>query len=465
MGVYKHGKGWQAAVCVKGERRRANFRTQAEAKAWANQVAAEMNNAHEPVLGGPTRTTLAEMLFEYAHLYTIGKKGALQELTRINRYLVAAGLARLRLRETDGLNALVQQLPKAARPLPSAFATLRDERTALHERTAAKRAELANKLVARISRSDLREFVTTMQTEGLSGSDIQKEMALLKHAFNQAIDEWSWSGFVNPASRLKLPKPAPARQVRLKSDEQALLLEALEACDSPFIVPLLEFAIETTARRKSLLTLTWDDVDLQAREALFRDTKTGDNVCVPLTQYAVELLEHLPRTPGEPRVFPLTAEALQNIWKRVREKTGLERLQFRDMRHVGATRHGKRLGSPHLLRLMTGHRSTKMLEAYINFQHDDVLEKLDATEPHHPTPPTLVGADAETLRAQRKIRRLNAGGHSARSEASSDEPAARRTGDLPVRTAVVVDLQVLRERRGVGSSRPHSERDAEATAH
>jgi integrase len=464
MGVYRYRDGWQAAVCVRGQRRRANFPTQAEARAWAHSVAAEMQTAHTPVLGGPTKVTLAEMLFEYAHLYTIGKRGAAQELVRINRYLVAGGLARVRLREVDGQRTLVQD-PDTGSTLPSAFAALRNERLAHRERTAAKREELARKQPARISRADLREFVTTMQAEGLSGSDIQKEIALLKHAFNQAIDEWSWSGFVNPARRLKLPKPAPARQVHLPSDEEALLLEALDTCDSPFVVPLLEFAIETTARRKSLLTLQWDDVDLDGRTALFRNTKTGDNVAVPLTRYAVELLQQLPRAPGEPRVFPLTAEALQNIWKRVRDKTGLERLQFRDMRHVGATRHGKRLGSPHLLRLMTGHRSTKMLETYINFMHEDVLEKLDATEPQRAVLPTPACADPETLRAERKARRLNTGAGSAPIETSNNQPPAPHMSAAPVRSALVVDLQSLRARRGLSQRLPHAGEDPDAAAH
>ncbi len=450
MGVYRYRDGWQAAVCVHGQRRRANFPTQAEARAWAHSVAAEMQTAHTPVLGGPTKVTLAEMLFEYAHLYSIGKRGAAQELVRINRYLVAGGLARLRLREVDGQHTLVQD-PDTGGTLPSAFAALRNERVARRERTAAKREELARKQPARISRADLREFVTTMQVEGLSGSDIQKEIALLKHAFNCAINEWSWSGFTNPAQRLKLPAPAPARVVNLKPQEEARLVQALEQCDNPYVVPLHEFAIETTARRKNLLALEWDDIDLEQRVALLRDTKNGTHVPVPLTLRALEVLRALPRTPGESRVFPLTADALDAIWDRVRAKAGLERLQFRDLRHVGATRHGKRLGSPHLLKHITGHRSTRLLDVYVNFLHQDILEKLDATEPPSRPTPSSSGMDAEALRRYKKARRLNAG-HAAdgppheRAKAPAPEPDDAASA-LPGSVANVIDLASARAQR------------------
>lgn len=40
--------------------------------------------------------------------------------------------------------------------------------------------------------------MTTMKTDGLSGSTIQKEVALLKHMFNMARIEWAWRGFENP---------------------------------------------------------------------------------------------------------------------------------------------------------------------------------------------------------------------------------------------------------------------------
>jgi hypothetical protein len=135
------------------------------------------------------------------------------------------------------------------------------------------------------------------------------------------------------------------------------------------------------------------------------------------------------------------------------------------MRHVGATRHGKRLGSPHLLRLMTGHRSTKMLETYINFAQEDVLEKLDATESQRATLPAPACTDPEALRAKRKARRLNTGTGSTPIETSNDEPPATDASTLTARGAIVVDLQALREGRGLRQPLPHAGEDPDAAAH
>lgn len=44
-----------------------------------------MQTAHTPALGGPTKVTFAEILFEYSHLYSIGEKGAARNIVRISR--------------------------------------------------------------------------------------------------------------------------------------------------------------------------------------------------------------------------------------------------------------------------------------------------------------------------------------------------------------------------------------------
>jgi site-specific recombinase XerD len=71
-----------------------------------------------------------------------------------------------------------------------------------------QRAQVANRLVSKISTADLRAFIAQARADGLSGNTIQKEMALLKHAFNMAASEWSWVDFTNSLAKVKLPKTA-----------------------------------------------------------------------------------------------------------------------------------------------------------------------------------------------------------------------------------------------------------------
>lgn len=333
--VFKFRKGYRAQAFDKaGKRHTEDFRLQAEAKTWAAKIESAEVSEHQPELGGPTMATLAQTLHHYACLYSVGKGGASQELARINTYLRDAGMPSLKLRKKpDGTSKLEEVSAKA---IDDAVAGgMRPYLDARREKSAASyafRAELANQRVSAISKAQLDRFVATMGTDGASDSHIQKEVALLKAVFNKAIERWNWVGFANPCVGIKL-KGSEHRFVRVSTERMIALSKALAECDNPYFWPLVDCAIFLTARKGSLLRLAWADVDLEARCALLRDTKTG-TVQVPLAPRVVEVLSHLPRHESG-LVFPMSANAVDMAWDGVRQKAGLPTLQFRDLRHIG----------------------------------------------------------------------------------------------------------------------------------
>ena len=48
-------------------------------------------------------------------------------------------------------------------------------------------------------------------------------------------------------------------------------------------------------RRSELLAMRWDDVDLEARTVLLRNTKNGHPRTVPLSPRALEIIRAMPR--------------------------------------------------------------------------------------------------------------------------------------------------------------------------
>ncbi|WP_298829418.1 tyrosine-type recombinase/integrase [uncultured Piscinibacter sp.] len=172
-----------------------------------------------------------------------------------------------------------------------------------------------------------------MRAEELSESTVLKEMALLKAAFNVAIREWGWSGFVNPVFGITLGR-SRRRFVRLTDDEANRLVRALAECDNPQFWPMVELALTSTIRRGSLPKLAWSNVDLEAREA--HVWAKGAEVPLPLSRCAVTLLRHIPDN-GTGRVFSMSEKAVKMAWQRVREKAGLPKLRFADLRRLGAT--------------------------------------------------------------------------------------------------------------------------------
>ena len=254
----------------------------------------------------------------------------------------------------------------------------------------------------------LRELHTTMKREGLSDSTVQKELALLKAMFNAAIREWRWKGFVNPAVGIELGK-SESRYVRVSSEEEQRLTQALTRCDNPQMWPLVELAITTCMRKGSLLAMKWSQVSLETKEV--RVWGKGFNVTLPLSPRAIELLKTLPRD-GSDKVFSMSSNAVQQAWNHVRKNARLP-LQFRDLRHVGATFYGKAGFNAHQLQKVLGHKSTRMAEGYVNLVNSDVQEALERAEAdgavsrHMPPTDVHPGRDVKTIMAERRAERLN----------------------------------------------------------
>ena len=98
----------------------------------------------------------------------------------------------------------------------------------------------------------------------------------------------------------------------------------------------------TGCRHREILSLQWEDVDLDARELRLRDPKTGPRT-VPLSPPAVDVLAGLARSaqgrwvvPGRKPDAPLSS--LQHTWDIVRRHAGLPDVRLHDLRHSFASR-------------------------------------------------------------------------------------------------------------------------------
>ena len=424
---FKFRDKWRASPTLSsGKRVTRDFDRYDDAAQWIAEQLAHANAAHLPELGGPTTATLADALVFYAENYTVRKKGALSELNRINHYLEGAGKQRLRLRinETGG-----RYLEKyTGRVAPAAWHQHNEARRAARTQTYRLIEELATKRCAAISTLHLRQLMTAMETEELSPSTIQKEIALLKHVFNTAESEWNWTGLKNPCVGIKLGTSVD-RFVFITTENRVALRKALSECDNPYFWPLVELSLETTMRRSSLLAMQWDMTDLDGRVAVV-SSKTGQ-VAIPLTQTAVAVLQGLPRDVSG-RVFPMTPNAVACAWNGVRIKACLPALQFRDLRHVGATDFARRGVGAHQLKAILGHKTTAMANRYVNLVANDILETMDRTQPVTTAallPPSATGSAVRLLH-QKKAARLN------KTAATSDNAVAGKT---PV-TATVINI-------------------------
>lgn len=380
----------------------------------AQDVAALLNAARETgqatvEMGGPSVARIGDLLHRYAHQFTILKSGWQAELTRINHYLVGAGLAPLEGLEENSVRRLRRKTTAIGSTTPAGWKGHRDSRLAKRQTTYALIQAIAAMPCSQVTTSVLRTLYTTMRSEGLSESTVQKEFALLKSAFNVAIREWGWAGATNPVIGIRLGR-SKSRFVRLTGDEEQRLVDALAACDNPEFWPLVELALTSTMRRGSLLKLQWSNIDLEQRQV--HVWAKGYDVTLPLSGRAADLLRLVPRN-NTGRVFTMTANGVKMAWQRTRLRAGLPQLRFADLRHLGATFYARAGLNAHQLRHVLGHRTTAMAEVYVNLVSNDVAEAMDRAEAKQPfkrpLPPSDVHAGLmdRAIISERRAARLN----------------------------------------------------------
>lgn len=374
---------WQAKVRREGwPSQSKTFDTKAAAEAWARSVEREMDTDSFISRNDAERTTFLEAAERYRTDVLPSKRGKLQD-----------GYVLKRVTEEFGSYSL-------AAITPAKLSAYRDERL-----------------------------------KAVSPQTVLHELGMVSRIFKAAKLDWNIAlPKGNPVEDVRKPSPNNDRTRRLESLEEDLLLNALKECASVWPHAAAVLAMETGARQSELLSLKWEEIDLEKRVARIRGrdggkTKNGDEYRdAPLSRRAVALLNSLPEaTRG--KVLPLSQNALQLSWERavtrarrnhvfgllraLLEKDGVDEktqdreitalkfkkrapseatisyladidkhdrvmvdLHFHDLRHEATTRLAEKL-EMHELMKVTGHKTTRMLARYYHPRAADLAKKLD----------------------------------------------------------------------------------------
>ena len=137
----------------------------------------------------------------------------------------------------------------------------------------------------------------------------------------------------------------------------------------------------TGCRRNEILTLKWEDVDLEHDELRLRDAKTGARA-VPMSPTARQVLTSIPRQPDNPWVIfgRWSGSRLANLnasWQLVRREAGLEDVRLHDLRHSFAS-SALALGEslPMIARLL-GHSQIQTTARYAHLARHSVKAAAD----------------------------------------------------------------------------------------
>ncbi len=237
-------------------------------------------------------------------------------------------------------------------------------------------------LLVDVTPKNLVAYRNQRRTEGAATATINKELQLVRHAFNVAEREWEWC-HTNPMRKVALEPAHNTVDRWLREDEEMRLFEA-----SPlWLQDIMTFALNTGMRQGEILALQWHDVDFCRGTLVVMTSKNRERRTIPLNHVVYDLLSRK-RAAGEQDglVFvtgqgnDLKARYLVRIFTKVRNHAGLTDFRFHDLRHTFASRLVQKGIDLYRVQLLLGHKTGIMTQRYAHHCPESLRDGVRALE-------------------------------------------------------------------------------------
>jgi integrase len=235
---------------------------------------------------------------------------------------------------------------------------------------------------ATLSTDRMREYRDQRQAEGRAGSTCNRELSILRTAFNLGrkctppkVDRLPFFPLVSEAGN--------ARQGFLTDEQYGKLRDALP----DDLKPLFITAYFTGVRVGELLAWCWEQVDFEQGFVTLNaeETKSGHARVVPILAGDMRdwLTWEQAQSNGCPQVFNRAGEPIKDFrwaWEKACEAAEVPDLKFHDLRRT-AVRNMRRAGVSQVVRMrITGHRTDSMERRYNIVDVEDIKSAKDLME-------------------------------------------------------------------------------------
>ena len=200
-------------------------------------------------------------------------------------------------------------------------------------------------------------------------STVNRYLAALSHCYTIAMREWGWLDD-SPMRKVRKYKETPGRVRYLSDDERGELLKACKESDNTALYPIVVLALSTGARREEILTLKWDQIDLNRGLVTFYKTKNRETKSIPLTGHALMVVKQLNKVrhidtdmlfPGRNRSKPIDPRF---PWEAALKKAKIEYFRFHNLRHTAASYLAMNGATPFEIAEVLGHKTLQMVKRY-----------------------------------------------------------------------------------------------------
>lgn len=321
--ISKSPKGYRAQIYVKGVRESATFATKREATNWSAMRETEIRA--QSIASPVEKFTLVDALRKYGEEVSPTHRGCRWEEIRI-----------------------ISMSRDSALP--------------------------TKKLIHDLTPDDFGQWRNHRMKSVTSGTVI-RELGFLSAVMEQARREWRWID-TNPMKDVKKPAEPDHREVIITRAQVRLMLKTMhyhrgecrnvtQALSVAFLL-----ALHTGMRQGEICEIPWDRVH---SDYCMVDGKTGKRN-VPLTFQARRLIESM-RGYDPVRVFGLNSNSMSALFRKYRQRAGLDGFTFHDSRHTAATRLAQKI---HVLDLckMFGWSNPQMAMTYYNPTASDIAKRI-----------------------------------------------------------------------------------------
>ncbi len=218
----------------------------------------------------------------------------------------------------------------------------------------------------------------SMYGRPISKTTINREVAFLKTMLSYAIKR-RWLN-ENPLKGYKLYKEKQGKMRILKKEEFKKLYDAA----SEHLRPILVTAYCTGMRKNEILTLKWENVDIEKGFIMVEETKNDENKIIPINKLLQETLNSVKYSSPKENVFTFKGKPIQDIktaFNAALRRSGLDKFVFHDLRHTFATNLVMNGVDIKTVQELLGHKSLLMTMRYSHPTPDhkkQAVQSLDA---------------------------------------------------------------------------------------
>ena len=145
----------------------------------------------------------------------------------------------------------------------------------------------------------------------------------------------------------------------------------------------LRNSLLTGARRSNVLSMRWEDINLQQATWRIEETKNGNSQTIPLSSTALELLRMRSETKESDWVFQSATsqsghlEEPKSAWKRILKQAGLKDLRLHDLRRTLGSWQAATGANSYVIGKSLGHKTQQATAIYARLNIDPVRESVE----------------------------------------------------------------------------------------